>query len=190
VVPVYQGADHLPALLTALEDVRRELDSADSPVRLGEAIFVDDGSADGSDAVLARLTREHPWITVVPLSRNFGQHPATIAGILHCSGDWVATMDEDLQHHPRYLVPLLRQAVRRSSDVVYARPKGRVHKSRLRDLGSSAFKALMSRLTSNPHVRDFNSFRMMRGSIARAAASVCAHDPYFDVAMSWFTDRI
>jgi hypothetical protein len=48
----------------------------------------------------------------------------------------------------------------------------------------------MGRLTGNPHVPLFNSFRMMRGSIARAAAAVCANDPYFDIAISWFTDRI
>jgi polyisoprenyl-phosphate glycosyltransferase len=190
VVPVYQGAQHLDALVTALAAVRAQLEADDSPVRLDEAFFVDDGSTDGSASVLAALQASHSWVTVIPLSRNFGQHPATIAGILHSSGDWIASMDEDLQHDPKYLVPLLQHAVRESVDIVYAKPVGTVHKSWLRDLGSLGFKSLMSRLTGDPHVRDFNSFRMMRGGIARASAAVCAHDPYFDVALSWFTDRI
>src|SRR6266542_1476618 len=190
VVPVYQGAQHLPGLLIALEEVRSRLETDDAPVRLAEAVFVDDGSIDESAAVLAALQGRHPWVTVIHLSRNFGQHPATIAGILHCSGDWIASLDEDLQHDPKNLVPLLQHAVCEAVDIVYAKPRGAVHKSWVRDLGSVGFKSLMSRLTGDPHVRDFNSFRMMRGGIARASASVCAHDPYFDVALSWFTNRI
>jgi glycosyltransferase involved in cell wall biosynthesis len=190
VVPVYQGASHLAGLVDALAEVRASLEKEAAPVRLVEAFFVDDGAIDGSVAVLAQMQTRYDWITVISLSRNFGQHPATIAGILHCSGDWVASMDEDLQHHPRYLVPLLQQAIRGSADVVYAKPLGPVHGSWLRDLGSVGFKNLMSQLTGDPHLRDFNSFRMMRGGIARASAAVCAHDPYFDVALSWFTDRI
>jgi polyisoprenyl-phosphate glycosyltransferase len=189
VVPVYQGAKHLPDLMAALAAARRELETS-SPLRLAEAFFVDDAAIDASDAVLDRLRAENEWATVIHLSRNFGQHPATIAGVLHCSGDWVATLDEDLQHDPRHLPALLRQAVREGLDVVYAKPVGSVHRSWLRDRSSLGFKALMSRLTRNPHVRDFNSFRLMRGSIARAAAAVCAHDPYYDVALSWFTDRV
>jgi glycosyltransferase involved in cell wall biosynthesis len=190
VVPVYQGAQHLAGLVAALAGVRSRLEAEDSPVRLAEAFFVDDGAIDESAAVLAALQARHSWLTIIQLSRNFGQHPATIAGILHCSGDWIASLDEDLQHDPKYLVPLLQHAVCEAVDIVYAKPLGAVHKSWLRDLGSAGFKSLMSRLTGDPHVRDFNSFRMMRGGIARAAASVCAHDPYFDVALSWFTDRI
>lgn len=190
VVPVYQGSQYLPRLVMALDHVRARLEADGAPIRLAEAFFVDDDSIDESKTVLAALQGAHSWITVIQLSRNFGQHPATIAGLLHCSGDWVATLDEDLQHDPKYIAPLLKHAIREALDVVYARPRGAVHESWLRDLGSSGFKALMSRLTKNPHVRDFNSFRMMRGSIARAAAAVCAQDPYFDIAVSWFTDRI
>lgn len=190
VVPVYQGARHLPDLVAALGRVRARLEAEEAPVRLTEAFFVDDDAIDESAAVLAGLQAAHPWLTVIHLSRNFGQHPATIAGILHCSGDWIASLDEDLQHDPQHLVPLLQQAIREGADVVYAKPLGPVHESWVRDMGSAGFKSLMSRLTGDPHVRDFNSFRMMRGGIARAAAAVCAHDPYFDVALSWFTNRI
>jgi glycosyltransferase involved in cell wall biosynthesis len=190
VVPVYQGAPHLDDLVAALARTRDRLESESAPVRLSEAIFVDDDAIDDSAQVLAALQSRHPWLTAIRLSRNFGQHPATIAGILHCSGDWIASLDEDLQHDPKHLVPLLQHAVREQADVVYAKPTGPVHESWLRDLGSTWFKSLMSRLTGDPHVKDFNSFRMMRGGIARAAASVCAHDPYFDVALSWFTNRI
>lgn len=190
VVPVYQGSAYLPDLVSALKQERERFEAAGDPVRLAEAIFVDDGSVDRSESVLRELARENDWVTVITLSRNFGQHPATIAGILHASGDWVASIDEDLQHHPRHLAALLRHAVRNGSDIVYAKPEGAVHRAFWRDAGSSVFKRFVGLVTRNPFVRQFNSYRMMRGTIARAAAAVCANDPYFDIAACWFTNRI
>ena len=57
------------------------------PFALCEAIFVDDASVDESYDILMELQKQHRWIHVLQLSRNFGQHPATVAGILHTSGD-------------------------------------------------------------------------------------------------------
>lgn len=122
VTPVYRGEKTLRDLVLALDEFKQKLESSDSPVRLVESIFVDDGSTDRSADVLATLKNEFAWIQVITLSRNFGQHPATIAGILHTCGDWVATLDEDLQHHPRLLHELLREAVTTQSDLVYANP--------------------------------------------------------------------
>jgi glycosyltransferase involved in cell wall biosynthesis len=190
VIPVFQGAPFLEELARRLAEVRRELEAADAPVVLTEAIFVDDGSVDGSGAVLQELRSDYDWVQIVSLSRNFGQHPATIAGVLHTSGDWIATLDEDLQHRPEDLVPILKHAIRNGLDVVYASPKGSVHESWIRDRGSRAFKRIAGLFTGNPFVPLFNSFRMMRGSVARAAAAVCANDPYYDIAICWFTDRI
>ncbi len=155
-----------------------------------EVVVVDDGSIDDSEAVLAELAEQYEWVQVVQLSRNFGQHPATMAGVLHASGDWIATLDEDLQHHPKFLLTLLRQAVEEQHDVVYAHPEAAVHESPYRDLASRAYKRLIARLSNNPHVVRFNSFRMMRGSIARAAAAAAAHQTYYDLAVCWFTMRI
>lgn len=190
VTPVYRGARHLEALVGELDEVRLDLERRGAPIALAEAIFVDDGSADGSDRVLAELAGRHRWVRVLTLSRNFGQHPATAAGILHSSGDWVATLDEDLQHRPRLLLPLLAHAVRGGRDVVYARPEGTVHASFGRDLSSRLTKRMLAWIAGNPAVTRFNSFRMLRGSVARAAAAVSRRETYFDVALSWFSDRI
>ena len=190
VIPVYAGEACLEELAGALEEVRAELDANRCPARLGEAVFVDDGSVDQSASVLRRLRESREWIHVVTLSRNFGQHPATIAGILYTSGDWVATIDEDLQHPPRDIPRLLRHAILNDLDIVYARADDPVHQSAVRDFGSRWTKWIVARLTGNRFVPLFNSFRMMRGSVARAAAAVCANDPYFDVAACWFTTRI
>ena len=190
VTPVYCGANYLHALAERLAEVRDSWDRANAPVQLAEAIFVDDGAIDSSAEVLRELTTKYPWIRRIELSRNFGQHPATIAGILHSSGDWVVTLDEDLQHPPEQIEFMLRTAVEAADDVVYACPIQGSHGSAFRDLASSTFKYFVGLTTGNSHVRSFSSFRMMRGGVARAAAAVSARNTYFDVALCWFTSRV
>ena len=190
VVPVYRGAAFLEELVEALSRVRHAWEDERAPLGLAEVIFVDDASVDSSIEVLRDLQARFSWVKVLQLSRNFGQHPATVAGILHTSGDWVCTLDEDLQHPPESLPALLAQAVAGSADVVYGQSQSAVHESPFRDWSSRLFKSLVSRLAGNRHAVKFSSFRMIRGTVARAAAAVSSAETYFDVALCWFTERI
>lgn len=190
VTPVYSGEYFLKDLVDQLEKVRERWETQNYPFVLAEAIFVDDGSIDNSSAILVELERKHPWVHVVCLSRNFGQHPATIAGMLHSSGDWVVTLDEDLQHSPEQFTVMLRKALTESCDIVYASPVRQVHGSLYRDLASRISKHTIGIITGNPFVRNFNSFRLIRGNIARGAASVCGSNTYLDLALCWFTQKI
>jgi len=190
VTPVYSGEAYLRQLVESLASLREEWSRRAFPFELEESIFVDDNAVDGSAAVLEALSMEYPWVRVITNSRNFGQHPATIAGILHSCGDWVVTLDEDLQHDPTHIIQMLECAVEGGLDIVYARPKAPVHQSRFRDKGSIGFKLMLVMLTGNRNIGHFNSFRLLRGGVARSAASVCSHETYFDVALTWFTNRI
>ncbi|WP_122700152.1 glycosyltransferase [Pseudomonas viridiflava] len=190
VTPVYSGQEYLKDFVLELEKTRNKLVLGSAPIQLQEAIFVVDEAIDNSASILTELANEFEWIRVVYLSRNYGQHPATIAGILHSSGDWIATLDEDLQHPPSEIINLLSAAILQSKDVAYAKPVSAVHESMFRDFGSRGFKRLMEFFTGNKKISSFNSFRLMRGGLARAAASVCSHDTYFDIALTWFTNRI
>ena len=191
VVPVYAGAEYLERLIACIKTVRKGWDTENSPLRLTELILVDDAAIDQSDDMIDALAANEPWIVPLHLSRNYGQHAATIAGILHSSGDWIVTLDEDLQHPPEMVEELLRHAVGQQHDVVYARPvAGTVHGKKWRDGSSKYVKRLMEWLTGTPTLRLVNSFRLIRGSMARAAASVCTHNTYFDIALTWFTQSI
>jgi polyisoprenyl-phosphate glycosyltransferase len=190
VVPVYSGNEYLVKLVAALNTLRSEWEDENAPIALTEAIFVLDDPIDRSAEVLEKLAADHAWITVLHLSRNFGQHPATAAGILHTSGDWVVTLDEDLQHHPSKIEAMLDKGASNGIDIVYARPEKAVHESILRDYGSRIYKKLMCYLAGNENIQMFNSFRLIRGSIARATSSVCGHDTYFDIALFWFSQRV
>lgn len=190
VVPVYSGEHHLRDLLKEINELKAELSAANAPFQIGEIIFVDDNAIDDSPKILDGLREANDGIIVLHLGRNFGQHPATIAGILHSSGDWIVTMDEDLQHPPSAIPELLRKAVMTSSDLIYAVAEGAVHHNPFRDWTSRTIKKIISALTGNKHVASFSSFRLIRGSTARAASTVCNQDTYFDMALCWFTDHV
>lgn len=190
VVPVYAGQDYLESLVTQVSVVREKWMRENAPITLERLVLVNDNAIDGSATIIDALASRFPWIEAIHLSRNFGQHPATMAGILHTQEDWVVTIDEDLQHPPSRIPELLRQAISTGADVVYGKPESRIHDAVSRDFTSRTYKRIMEWLTGNKHIRNANSFRLLRGEIARGAAAACAHDTYFDVALTWFTQRI
>lgn len=74
--------------------------------------------------------------------------------------------------------------------MVYAAPLHGPHRRRWRNWTSRSYKQLLGWLSGNPALRHFNSFRVVRGPIARAASSVIDHDGYLGVVMGWFTTRV
>lgn len=188
VVPVYSGESFLPGLVERQEALRARLET--TPIRHVESIFVCDEPIDGSAKVLTGLAATRPWMTVLHLGKNMGQHSATAAGMLHTSGDWVVTMDEDGQHEPLDVVAMLEGTVPKGLDLCYARPVSGVHSAGWRDASSRWAKRLVAFLVGDKFVPMFNSFRLIRGGVARSAGALAGYDVYLDVALRWFTNRI
>jgi undecaprenyl-phosphate 4-deoxy-4-formamido-L-arabinose transferase len=118
VVPVYNEE-------ATLEEVcRRALAALEGFGKPYELIVVDDGSRDGTWAIVERLVAAGPAVRAVRLKRNFGQHPAMHAGLSRARGDIVVTMDADLQNVPEDL-PKLIAAVEGGADVASGRRRGR-----------------------------------------------------------------
>src|SRR6185503_19785427 len=104
VVPVYNGTQALPELQRRLAETMRAL------ALRHELILVDDRGRADAWPTIERLSREHVEVTGVRLTRNFGQHAATVCGIGVALGEWVVTMDDDLEHPPEQLPALLAEA--------------------------------------------------------------------------------
>ena len=96
VVPVYNSEHTLEELYRRLEKVFREVIKEDF-----ELILVDDGSKDCSFEVMRELRNKDQRVRIIQMARNFGQHPALLCGFAHVRGDFVVTMDDDLQHQRR-----------------------------------------------------------------------------------------
>ena len=113
VCPAYEEEEALPAFhqepLRALGPLQAEYDI--------EILYVDDGSRDGTLALLRAWVREDSRVRYLSLSRNFGHQAALTAGLEHAAGEVIITMDSDLQHPPE-LVPTLLARWREGHDVV------------------------------------------------------------------------
>jgi glycosyltransferase involved in cell wall biosynthesis len=187
VTPVYCGEEYLADLVNELAFLRDKWVQEKAPFSLVESIFIVDGAVDNSEDILFGLKNHYSWVKVISLSRNFGQHSATVAGICHTSSDWVVTLDEDLQHKPGEIETLFKTQALAGADLVYAQPLAAVHGSSWRDLSSRVIKNILAKITATPQMKLFNSFRLIRGSIGRAAASSSSSQTYLDIALSWFT---
>jgi undecaprenyl-phosphate 4-deoxy-4-formamido-L-arabinose transferase len=118
----------------SVEELHRRI-AASLDGRDWEAIFVDDGSTDGTFAALRAVHERDPRVRVVRFKRNFGQHPAMHAGLARARGDRIVTMDGDLQNEPedipRLLETLDRVDVASGRRVVRRDSPGRTFPSRV-----------------------------------------------------------
>src|SRR6476660_2796937 len=130
----------------AVEELYRRI-AASLDGREWEAIFVDDGSTDGTFAALRALHEQDPRVRVVRFKRNFGQHPAMHAGLVRARGDRIVTMDGDLQNEPED-IPKLLAALERV-DVASGRRAGR-RDSVGRTVPSRFIHGLLRRFTGVP----------------------------------------
>src|SRR5947207_15436251 len=101
VVPVYQGEKTLRALVEEIAPLTSPQTTAQGRrFRVAELLLVHDGGVDDSASVMKQLAADHAFVRPLWLSRNFGQHPATLAGMASTVSTWVATLDEDGQQNP------------------------------------------------------------------------------------------
>jgi SAM-dependent methyltransferase len=117
VVPVYRN-------VATLRELQARLSAALSDLESHELIFVNDGSDDGSEAVLRELAEADGAIVVVDLKTNRGQHSAVLAGLERSRGEWTVVLDADLQDPPE-AIPSLIAAAAPETDAVFAGRRGR-----------------------------------------------------------------
>ncbi|MDP9435778.1 MAG: glycosyltransferase [Actinomycetota bacterium] len=186
VIPVYRAGSALKDTVAELTDVMTDAPLAQHVrVRLDEVVLV----VDNPDLPMVEreqvriLEESDARVRIVWLARNFGQHPATVAGIVSTNGDWVVTMDEDGQHDPRQIPAMLQIAARDGRPLVYARPTNAPPHGPLRNASSRAAKWVFRTLSGA--TGEFHSFRLIEGSIARSACAYIGDNVYLDVAMLW-----
>ena len=150
-----------------------------------ELLLVNDHGPDRSDAVIRELAAANDFIRPVWLSRNFGQHPASLAGMASSSGDWIVTMDEDGQHNPAEIGDFLDVALAQGSQLVYADPVNRPPHNLLRNGSSRLAKWGFSNFLTGNDYSVFQSYRMVLGEIVRSVAAYAGSGVYLDVAMGW-----
>lgn len=191
VIPVYRGEKTLPILIEELVPLTQvQITPFGNHFFICEVLLVHDCGPDRSDKTIETFGIQYPFIRPVWLSRNYGQHPATLAGMASATGDWVATIDEDGQQNPADIGRMLDIALAESLQLVYAQPTNPPPHSWLRNILSRTAKAITTKLLSSSKIGKFSSFRLVDGEIARTLAAYCGNGVYLDVGLFWITGRI
>lgn len=181
VVPVYNSDASLVTLLDRLEQTL-----AASTARF-EIILVNDGSRDGSWAVIEREAAVRNAVIGIDLSRNYGQHNALLCGIRAARYEIVVTIDDDLQNPPEK-IPLLLERLSQGFDVVYGAPEHEVH-GLWRDLASQTTKLVLGTALGAETARHVSGFRAFRRDLRSAFHDYHGPAVNLDVLLTWATTR-
>jgi glycosyltransferase involved in cell wall biosynthesis len=157
VVTVYNEAPNIKPLVQRISDALQGMDY--------EIVYVDDGSTDGSLKELYSL--DHPNLRVVELRKNYGQSSALMAGIEAAQGEFIATMDGDLQNDPSDIPNMLRIAEEEDLDMVAGERAKRQDGMFLRKIPSLIANYII-RHSSGVHLRDYGcALRVFRSDLAK-----------------------
>jgi len=146
-IPIYNEAENIPILHARVNAAMDRLG------RSWELVLVNDGSTDGSAALLDQIAAKDAHVTVVHLRRNYGQTAAFMAGIDHARGDIIVPMDGDLQNDPDDIARLVGK-LDEGFDVVSGWRKSRKDNAIKRNLPSRIANGLISRV-SGVHLHDY-----------------------------------
>ena len=168
VVPLYRSAESVERLISELSAL---------PVEGGcEIVLVNDGSSDNTAELAEKFMQASGRaITLVKLARNFGEHNAVMAGLHHAAGQFIVTMDDDLQNPPSEVLKLLNHSLSGGYDVVYSYYAEKQHDT-WRNLGSWLTNRVADLLLDKPRGLYLCTFRIMSAFVAR---EVCRYDGPF-----------
>jgi glycosyltransferase involved in cell wall biosynthesis len=182
VIPVYNSQNTIRSVCEALEALFRERQAR------YEIVLVDDGSKDQSWPELKTIRAANEQVKIIRLAKNFGQQNALLCGFAHARGDFVITMDDDLQHPPQEL-PKLMAAMEPDVDVVIG-ALAQKQDSHVKKLGSRMVRYLNRKIFGIPPEMKLSSFRILRGPIVRQMTRINTPYPYIAGMIFSLTDRV
>ena len=170
VIPVYNSQEVVGST------VERVVEVFEAAGLRYQVVLVNDGSRDASWEVIADRARQSPHVVALDLLRNYGQHHANVAGMREATGDYVITLDDDLQNPPDQLLLLIDKALE-GHDVVFGRFERKQAQGHRR-LGSRVISMINRRVFDQPPGLAVSNFRILRRDVVeRICASRTAH-PY------------
>jgi dolichol-phosphate mannosyltransferase/undecaprenyl-phosphate 4-deoxy-4-formamido-L-arabinose transferase len=182
VVPVYNSEK-------SLEELCHRIDSSLRVIGHDyEIILVDDGSMDNSWSVMKSVRLGNKKAKIIRLGRNFGQHNALMCGLHHASGDFIVTMDDDLQHPPEEISKLIEAIENSGNDVVYGAYIKKEH-SFLKNLGSYIYRRITVAILKNGSDQNKSSFMIIRRGLLQYITCDKTPNPVLGMMISFVTKK-
>jgi glycosyltransferase involved in cell wall biosynthesis len=177
VIPVYNEEENLGELYTRLVKILEEIGKS------FEIVFIDDGSEDSSFVTLKELASRDKRVKVIKFTRNFGQHPAIMAGFRFCQGKAIILMDADLQNPPEEIPKLIKE-YKKGYDIVYGVREKRKDPF-WRKIGSEIVLYLIRKML-NFHIPDVvSAFRIMDRKVIEGLKNMKEKQYYIATLIAW-----
>lgn len=178
IVPVYNEEETIPKFY---EEIRHSgiLDNY-----VVEIVFINDGSADKTEALINGLADQDPLVKAISFTRNFGKEPALCAGLDNCSGDAVIPIDVDLQD-PISVIPQMIEKFEQGADVVLAKRSDRSSDSLLKRKTAEWFYSIHNKI-SNPRIEpNVGDFRLMSRNVVENIKMLPEKNLFMKGLLSW-----
>lgn len=177
VSPVYMADKMLKKLTLQLKENLNTLNVS------YEIILVDDKSPDNSWEEMKQISKENSEVKSIRLSRNFGQHPAIIAGLNEAKGEWIVVMDCDLQDQPKEIIKLYQKAIE-GFDVVLAKRSNRQDKF-FKKIFSKIFYKIYTYLTDSKFDNSVANFGIYNKKVIQQVINMDDYIKSFPLFVSW-----
>jgi len=179
VVPVFNEQDVLPLFARRLRPVLDGLDGS------YEVLTVDDGSHDATPAVLERMRRDWPQLRIVRLRRNAGHQNALTAGLHRARGQYVVSIDVDLQDPPEVIAGMLTLARSANLDVVHGVRTDRSTDSLFKRGTAGLYYRLVRRVVGASVPHNAGDFRLLSRTAVDALTELPEHRPVYRLLVPW-----
>lgn len=181
IVPCFNEEEVIPIYYREMQKVRKQEEGKID----FEIIFIDDGSKDKTLEVVKQLNAQDENVHYVSFSRNFGKEAAMYAGFEHAKGEYVVTMDVDLQDPP-YLIPeMIRCIEEEGYDSVATRRVTRKGEPPIRSFFARRFYSLINKISDANIVDGARDFRMMKRSMVDAILSMPEYNRFTKGIFGW-----
>jgi len=186
IVPCFNEEEVIPLYYEEMQKVRKQEEGKID----FEIIFIDDGSKDKTLEVIKKLSEQDECIHYVSFSRNFGKEAAMYAGFEHANGEYVVTMDVDLQDPPHLIPEMIRSIEEEGYDSVATRRVTRKGEPPIRSFFARRFYGLINKISDADIVDGARDFRMMKRDMVNAILSMPEYNRFTKGIFGWVGFKI
>lgn len=180
IVPCYNEREALPVFYAEISRVAEKMDDVNF-----EFLFINDGSTDDTLEIIKKMKDDDDRVAYVSFSRNFGKEAAMYAGMSNATGDYIATMDADLQDPPALLPEMYGAVTKEGYDCVATRRTNRIGEPPVRSFFSNLFYKLLNKISDTPVEPGVRDFRLMTRQMVDAILEMSEYNRFSKGIFSW-----
>ena len=181
VVPCYNEKDAIPIFYNKIKEISDKM----KEYLDFEVVFIDDGSDDNTLDVIKNLAVDDDRVKYVSFSRNFGKEAAIYAGLEKSTGNFIATMDVDLQDPPELLIDMYKFIVNEKYDCVATRRVTRKGEPPIRSFFARCFYYLINKISKTEIVDGARDYRLMTRQMVDSILSLKEYNRFSKGIFSW-----